>query len=412
MDIEHALQRAEQALASGQLTDAEKAYRIVLSLSPDHPVALRGLGLVAEAAGDLDQAIECINTTIERLDPSVRHAIRIDLARLQLKKGLERDAVETLISAAEVFVAAHRLDEAGFCLRNVLNIDDSYSEARHYLSSVLHTRADLLCHEDGERARALAEEAYALNPDNEMGLRTLVKVYAYHGPEEKRLALLDKLVAEFDTQAPPAPPPSGLREVHPSTATAQEIASSLLSDGAILVRGLLNADGQSHFLSLVEQRWLRDESLIFANIPKVIVDAMEIIFGRPPRGMTTASNVRTARIEDDQSYLFYHQDLTPLCIMGINLWAALDPIDGTRPGLEVLVRRQHRTFPVVPGHIVESSPYRIPDEAVRGVYPEEDFAAPQMEVGDGMLFLFTTVHRSHLTPEMTKSRRNAELRFI
>lgn len=409
---ENLLQMADHAFAESNFTLAGELYHRVLAAAPHNPPALRGLGMVAEAVGDLATATDYINATIAAIDPSVRHAIRIDLARVQLKQGMLDDAMASLMAAGEVFENAHRIDEAIYCYRQVRGLVPNDPVAGGKLAAMLCNKAELIFYEDGENARSLIEEAAELVPGNSTILQVMARTYAYHGPEAKRQATLDQMIAEFDRVAPPAPAPRGLLEVDPALTSAQEIASSLLSDGAVLVRGLLTLEGQAHFLALAEQRWVRDEALIFPHIPTVVHDAMAIIFGRAPKGMVSASNVRTARIEDDQSYLFYHQDLTPLCIMGINLWAALDPIDGTRPGLEVLVRRQHRTFPVTPGHIVDSSPYRIPDELVRGVYPDSDFAAPRMDVGDGMLFLFTTVHRSHLTPEMTQSRRNAELRFI
>jgi len=403
---------AGRFLGDGLLREAEAAYQAVLAQDRENVQAWRGLGLIAERQDDLPTAIGRINEAMSRLSQQEGAEIAVDMARLLFKQGRIEETVTAGLWAAGGLTAGERWPEAIGILRQLQQLQPEHSEVRVLLVFALHSYALALQSADADTALSLELEALVLDPKQVAILREVIRIYSCKGDVDSARLYSDQLVQIFDEAAPKVGASKGLLDIALAEATAEEIAYALLSDGAVLLRGLLDDAAQRHYLSLVEKRWLNDPHDVMAHVPKKIIDAMAIIFGREPVAMTPGSNVRTAQVSDDQSFLFYHQDLTPLFVMGINFWAALDPIDGTRPGLEVLVRRQHKAFPVVPGHIIDSTPYRIPDELVRGVYPDDDFVAPQMAVGDGMLFLFSTVHRSHVLPGMIKARRNAELRFV
>lgn len=261
-------------------------------------------------------------------------------------------------------------------------------------------------------AMLLLEQCHVLAPDNPAPLQYLARLYSEAGRHADRQAVLDRLVALFDAGLPPAGPPQGLCDAALTEVSAAEIAGAVLSDGAILLRGLLDPAAQRYFANLADQRWLRDPQLIFAPLAPVLIEAMTLMLGRPPNAHLAASNVREAMAGDPKRRLLFHQDLTPLCIMGINLWATLDPCDGTRPGFEMLAVRQHQAWPVIGGDRSDIPPYHIDETLLRQHFPASAFHVPELAPGDGFLFLFSTIHATHTTPQMTRTRRNAELRFL
>lgn len=269
-----------------------------------------------------------------------------------------------------------------------------------------------LLNEAPDVAILLLEQCHALAPTNSAPLQHLARLYSEAGRQNDRQAALDRLVELFDAGLPSAGPPQGLRDVALAAVSAAEIAEAVLADGAILLRGLLDPAAQRYFADLADQRWLRDPQVIFAPLAPLLIEAMTLMLGRPPNAHIAASNVREAMAGDPQRRLLFHQDLTPLCIMGINLWATLDPCDGTRPGFEMLAVRQHRAWPVIGGDRTDIPPYHIDEALLRQHFPASAFHVPDLAPGDGFLFLFSTIHATHTTPHMTRTRRNAELRFL
>lgn len=90
--------------------------------------------------------------------------------------------------------------------------------------------------------------------------------------------------------------------------------------------------------------------------------------------------------------------MTPL----VTCWIPLQACGVERPGLEV-VRRP----------VAELLHYTLlPDEALRQRFRAEDFWAPELASGDGLVFLRGTLHRTHVLPEMTADRTSIEYRFF
>jgi|GEM_PF-1337816 len=449
---------AETAFRADDLVKAQEFYQEILSESPFSSIGLSGMLAVARAAGQGDamagdlivcalnlaangqhaEAGQCLeplvqmarDLPVQALEPIIAllaaggiafaNAEQFDEAEKCCQPLFDRAEdvpTDTLISALDELSAASKssdaLDLRIKCLRELRKFRPSDPDILFQLVNALHGRCWQLTPSDPERAILLAEEAYALFGANDEVLRQLVTLRSRHGPPERLHVLLNEMIARFDRCAPPASQPQGLQELDGDRMTADDLAGALLSDGAVLIRNMLTCDQKDYLLAEIANKpWKLEEQAMLRAVRPVILDGMAIIFGRRPVGLTQGSGVRIARLEDDQSYLFYHQDLVPLCTMGINLWAALDPIDGTRPGLEVIVRRQHHAFPVRSGNIRNSADYEIAPELMQASFSPADFVRPEMAVGDGMMFLFTTVHSSYLPPGMTESRRNMEFRFV
>lgn len=402
---------AEQARVDGQLAAAADLYQALLATDANNAAAWRGLGLVARDLGDLEQAGLMLARAIDLDDGVIKGGAQWDLAALLADAGQTESALDLALEASLAFSGAGQWRDEMGCLNLARHLCPGHPHIAYRLPRVIYNYAYGLCDSDPETALRLVEEAHTLDPSHVGVLRMLATLYARSNNLEQRCVVSTQMIALFDAQAPTAPPSRGVVDAPIANLSAGQIADALLADGVIIIRGLLDDAAQAHYLAQQERRWLARAEDALVGIAPAILDAMAMLFRRPLEPMVQGCNVRTASVTDDQSFLYYHQDITPLFTMGVNLWAALDPIDGTRPGLEVLARRQHQAFPVVPGHIRSAAPYRIPDELVRGVYPDDAFVAPTMAPGDGMVFLFSTIHRSIFAPSMRNSRRNAELRF-
>ena len=90
--------------------------------------------------------------------------------------------------------------------------------------------------------------------------------------------------------------------------------------------------------------------------------------------------------------------MTPL----LTCWIPLEACGVDRPGLEFVRRR----LPVLL-HYTE-----LNDDTLRQRFAPEEFWAPALELGDGLVFLHGTLHRTYVRPEMRKDRLSVEYRLF
>lgn len=91
-DVQPSLQLALLLDSSGQHEEARPVYEQVLRLQPDNPVALNNLAyLIAEAGGDLDQALAMAERARQRLPTDLN--VADTLGWIYIKKGLNDNAV-------------------------------------------------------------------------------------------------------------------------------------------------------------------------------------------------------------------------------------------------------------------------------------------------------------------------------
>jgi len=83
-------------------------------------------------------------------------------------------------------------------------------------------------------------------------------------------------------------------------------------------------------------------------------------------------------------------------------WIALDSCGLEAPGLELLRIPIQALVP----------PSELSDNLIRGRFNTDSFWRPAMESGDALLFPGDILHRTHVTPHMTKTRTSLELRFF
>ena len=86
----------------------------------------------------------------------------------------------------------------------------------------------------------------------------------------------------------------------------------------------------------------------------------------------------------------------------LTCWIPLHPCGRDSPGLEFVRRHQAALL-----HFTE-----LDDSAVRQRFPPEEFWAPQLELGDGLIFLNSVLHRTYARDEMRHNRLSVEYRIF
>jgi hypothetical protein len=86
----------------------------------------------------------------------------------------------------------------------------------------------------------------------------------------------------------------------------------------------------------------------------------------------------------------------------LTCWIPLNPCGRDSPGLEFVRRRQATLL-----HFTE-----LDDAALHRRFPPQEFWAPALESGDGLVFLNGTLHRTYARPEMPHNRLSVEYRIF
>jgi hypothetical protein len=86
----------------------------------------------------------------------------------------------------------------------------------------------------------------------------------------------------------------------------------------------------------------------------------------------------------------------------LTCWIPLNPCGRHSPGLEFIPRPQPALL-----HFTE-----LNDPALRQRFGTEQFWAPELEFGDGLVFLNSVLHRTYTLPEMQQSRLSVEYRIF
>jgi hypothetical protein len=86
----------------------------------------------------------------------------------------------------------------------------------------------------------------------------------------------------------------------------------------------------------------------------------------------------------------------------LTCWIPLNPCGADSPGLEFIRRPQPSLL-----HFTE-----LGDAALRRRFPPQEFWAPTLELGDGLVFLNSVLHRTSARPEMRHSRLSIEYRIF
>jgi hypothetical protein len=86
----------------------------------------------------------------------------------------------------------------------------------------------------------------------------------------------------------------------------------------------------------------------------------------------------------------------------LTCWIPLNPCGRDSPGLEFVRRRQEALL-----HFTE-----LDDSALRQRFPPQEFWTPELALGDGLVFLNSSLHRTYARPEMRHNRLSVEYRIF
>jgi hypothetical protein len=217
------------------------------------------------------------------------------------------------------------------------------------------------------------------------------------------------------------------REIAGTEATARSVAESLRVHGTVLLRNFYPIPALAALapkFHLTPDQWGKPifrldkipkdevEAALLPPLLRELVPMLGLALATWPSG----SWVRAAIPSMPGTQVPFHQDMLVCTRKCMNVWIPIDPCGaGTRsPGLE-LVARQLPTL--LPTHGGDDNEYAIQhmeihEDTVRAHVPPDWLWRPRFGVGDALLFLGTTVHRTGVEPGMDRLRTSIELRFF
>ncbi len=122
---------------AGHVAEAERIYRQVLAVEPNHPDALHLLGVLALQGRQFDTAVQLIGAAI-RVEP-MQAAYHANLGEAHRHLGKVRDAIACYRQAVKV---QPDLAPAHFSLGMLLHIDGQFSEATESLREALRLKPE------------------------------------------------------------------------------------------------------------------------------------------------------------------------------------------------------------------------------------------------------------------------------
>ncbi len=125
------------------------------------------------------------------------------------------------------------------------------------------------------------------------------------------------------------------------------------------------------------------------------------------------SYVRVQTPASRHTHLPFHRDQTVVGARLLNVWIPLVPCGHDAPGLEIVAdsdgRRLDPANPAASG-LVERA--RLDEASVLAAFPAASIWRPVLSPGDVLVFSGGTIHRTHITPHMTRPRASIDLRLV
>ncbi|MEM8827916.1 MAG: tetratricopeptide repeat protein [Cyanobacteria bacterium P01_G01_bin.19] len=153
--VAETLRLAIQEQRANRLEQAEQAYRQILSIQPNYPEALYGLGILAQQKGELSEAENFLDTAAQVQPNSVK--ILFTLANLRQLQGqlvaaeaaykraiiLRPDAVSIHNNLGYTLQQQSKWEEAITCYKKALKLQPNCVEADVNLGNALHAQGKL-----------------------------------------------------------------------------------------------------------------------------------------------------------------------------------------------------------------------------------------------------------------------------
>ena len=278
---------------------------------------------------------------------------------------------------------------------------------------------------DDTAALALCDALLTLTPpypQMHVAVHNMAVFIAARVGKEARERYITKLLTLFDGVAIDAEEASPSVEI--ARADGARRATQILAQrGAVLIRGLFTAGdcapyreaAQSYFASHNGQALLANKvfdvtPLLATEGGSLLAEAIRPFFPMAPGLRPLQSYLRRVAAKYPETAVPFHQDVQAFGRLLINAWTPLTRSGGTAPGLELVVARV-RDLPDTAPADSQYDTLQITEATVRARFPEEAIIRPEMVPGDVLVFLGTTIHRTHIEPDMEEERLSLELRF-
>jgi len=162
-DLGNVLQLGVGHHQAGRLDEAEKAYRQILEVQPDHPDANHLLGLIGFQTGHFEGAVPLIAKAIQHAPGNINY----------------------YNSLGAIYGDMGRLDEAVECLNRALEIDPNHADTHYNLGNALKAKGRL------DEAAASYEKTLAAKPD-------FAEAHNNLGAIHKQLNQIDEAITCFN----------------------------------------------------------------------------------------------------------------------------------------------------------------------------------------------------------------------
>ena len=171
--VNQAFEQAVTFHREGKLEEAERLYRSILKIQPEHLDANNNLGVILQHHGKLEQAKEYYKKAIE-LKPDVPEAHynlgitlqnlgRLDEAEKSYKKAIELkpDYAEAHYNLGVILQNLGRLDEAEKSYKKAIELKPDFPEAHNNLGNTLNYKGDLVAAIDSYKQALNIQPDYA-----------------------------------------------------------------------------------------------------------------------------------------------------------------------------------------------------------------------------------------------------------
>jgi tetratricopeptide (TPR) repeat protein/SAM-dependent methyltransferase len=199
--LPEAFQRAMACHRAGNLVEAERLYRQICAVDPQHVDSLHFLGVLAGQTGRNDVAIDLIGRALG-LKPDYAEAHhnlgkilamenRLDQAAAQYDRvlALRPDSAEAHHGLGSVLLAQGKSTKALACLERALSLEPDFAEARYDLGNILAMEGRL------DQAAAQYIRVLALRPDFAEAHNSLGTVLLEQGKPVEAMACFERALA-------------------------------------------------------------------------------------------------------------------------------------------------------------------------------------------------------------------------
>jgi predicted O-linked N-acetylglucosamine transferase (SPINDLY family) len=198
LDPNEKLIEALQNHQAGNLANAEKIYRDILSAHPTHPDSLHFLGILTHQIGRNRAAVDLITKSIE-LNPR-NPSYYNNLGRGFQEQGSLEKAVKSYEKALELnseYAAAYnnlgtalqeqgKMDEGLSCYQKAVELEPEYAEAHNNLGTALQGKGRL------NRAISHYEKAIQLQPEYVDAYNNLGSIFREQGKFDETISCFDR----------------------------------------------------------------------------------------------------------------------------------------------------------------------------------------------------------------------------